>query len=53
MPPEGLSWPAWMSIPETGDYTLRLVVCFDGYQNCLNGGGTFYTLSQEIPVSIR
>lgn len=53
MPPEGLSWPSWMSIPETGDYTLRLVVCFDGYQNCLNGGGTFYTLSQEIPVSIR
>lgn len=53
MPPEGLSWPSWMSIPETGDYTLRLVVCFDGYQNCLSGGGTFHTLSQEIPVSIR
>ncbi len=53
MPPEGLSWPSWMSIPEAGDYTLRLVVCFDGFQNCLNGGGTFYTLSQEIPVSIR
>ncbi|MEZ4593797.1 MAG: hypothetical protein R3D55_22025 [Chloroflexota bacterium] len=53
MPPEGLSWPSWMSIPEAGDYTLRLVVCFDGYQNCLNGGGTFYTLSQEIPISIR
>ena len=53
MPPEGLSWPSWMSIPEAGDYTLRLVVCFDGFQNCLNGGGTFYTLSQEIPISIR
>lgn len=53
MPPEGLSWPSWMSIPEAGDYTLRLVVCFDGYQNCINGGGTFFTLSQEIPVSIR
>ncbi|MCA9916577.1 MAG: hypothetical protein KC445_01435 [Anaerolineales bacterium] len=53
MPVEGLSWPSWMSIPEAGDYTLRLVVCFDGFQNCLNGGGTFYTLSQEIPVSIR
>ncbi len=53
MPPEGLSWPSWMSIPEAGDYTLRLVVCFDGFQNCLNGGGTFHTLSQEIPVSIR
>lgn len=53
MPPEGLSWPSWMSIPEAGDYTLRLVVCFDGYQNCLSGGGTFHTLSQEIPISIR
>jgi hypothetical protein len=53
MPPEGLSWPSWMAIPEAGDYTLRLVVCFDGYQNCLNGGGTFFTLSQEIPISIR
>ncbi|WP_420642528.1 hypothetical protein [Candidatus Leptofilum sp.] len=53
MPPEGLSWPSWMSIPEAGDYTIRLVVCFDGFQNCLSGGGTFFTLSQEIPVSIR
>lgn len=53
MPPEGLSWPSWMAIPETGDYTIRLVVCFDGFQNCLSGGGTFHTLSQEIPVSIR
>jgi hypothetical protein len=53
MPPEGLSWPSWLAIPEAGDYTIRLVVCFDGFQNCLNGGGTFYTLSQEIPVSIR
>lgn len=53
MPPEGLSWPSWMAIPEAGDYTIRLVVCFDGFQNCLNGGGTFYTLSQEIPISIR
>jgi len=49
----GLSWPSWMAIPEAGDYTIRLVVCFDGFQNCLSGGGTFHTLSQEIPVSIR
>ena len=53
MPPEGLSWPSWMAIPEVGDYTIRLVVCFDGFQNCLNGGGTFFTLSQEVPISIR
>ncbi len=53
MPTEGLSWPSWMSIPEAGDYTLRVVVCFDGFDTCLNGGGTFHTLSQEIPISIR
>lgn len=53
MPPEGLSWPSWMSIPEAGDYTLRVVVCFDGFQTCLNGGGTFHTLSQEIPITLR
>lgn len=53
MPPEGLSWPSWMSVPESGNYTLRVVVCFDGFQACLNGQGTFHTLSQEIPVTIR
>jgi hypothetical protein len=53
MPPEGLSWPSWMSVPESGNYTLRVVVCFDGYQACLNGQGTFQTLSQEIPITIR
>lgn len=53
MPPGSLSWPSWLAIPEAGDYTIRVVVCFDGYQTCLAGGGTFYTLSQEIAVSIR
>lgn len=53
MPPEGLSWPSWMSLPEAGNYTLRLVVCFDGFQTCLNGNGTFHTLSNEIPINIR
>lgn len=48
-----LTWPSWLSIPEAGDFTLRVVVCFDGYQACTSGGGTFYTLSQEITVSIR
>lgn len=53
MPPEGLSWPSWMSVPERGNYTLRVVVCFDGFQTCLNGQGTFHTLSQEIAVTIQ
>jgi hypothetical protein len=53
MPPEGLSWPSWMSVPERGNYTLRVVVCFDGFQACLNGQGTFHTLSNEIPITIN
>ncbi len=53
MPPEGLSWPSWLSLPEPGNYTLRVVVCFDGFQTCLNGQGTFHTLSNEIPITIR
>lgn len=53
MPPEGLSWPSWMSLPEAGNYTLRVVVCFDGFQTCLSGNGTFHTLSNEIPINIR
>ncbi len=53
MPTQGLTWPSWMSLPEAGDYTLRVVVCFDGFQTCLNGQGTFHTLSHEIPITIR
>ena len=53
MPPSGLSWNDWMSLPEAGEYTLRLVVCFDGNQTCKNGGGTFHTLSNEVAITIR
>lgn len=53
MPANGLSWEDNIKLPEKGNYTLRLVVCFDGYQSCINGGGTFVTLSQEIPVTIN
>lgn len=53
MPPEGLTWASWLSLPEPGNYTLRTVVCFDGFQTCLNGQGTFHTLSNEIPITIR
>lgn len=53
MPVDGLSWPSWLAIPEAGDYTIRVVVCFDGFETCRDGNGTYHTLSQEIPVSIR
>lgn len=53
MPPAGLSWPSWMALPEAGNYTLRVVVCFDGFQTCRNGQGTFHTLSNEIPITIH
>lgn len=51
--PSGLSWEDRIKLPESGNYTLRLVICFDGIDACLNGNGTFHTLSQEIPVTIN
>lgn len=53
IPANGLSWEDNIRIPEAGDYTLRLVICFDARAACLNGSGTWHTLSQEVPVSIR
>jgi hypothetical protein len=53
MPPGGLTWGSWMAIPEAGDYTIRLVVCFDGFETCRDGRGTYHTLSQEIAISLR
>lgn len=52
IPPGGLAWDDHINLPEAGDYTLRMVVCFDG-PACLAQTGTWHTLSQEIPVSIR
>ena len=52
MPPEGRSWPSWIGIPEAGDYTIRVVVCFDDFEACKNGQGTYHTLSNEIPITI-
>jgi hypothetical protein len=51
--PGGLSWEDRIKLPEAGDYTLRLVVCFDGFDACLTQRGTWHTLSPEIPVTIR
>ena len=51
--PEGLTHEDNIKLPEAGSYTLRLAICFDGYEQCLGGGGTWETLSQEIPVTIN
>lgn len=49
----GLTWEDRIKLPEAGNYTLRLVICFDGFDNCLQGGGTWQNLSNEIPVTIN
>jgi hypothetical protein len=51
--PGGLSWEDRIKLPETGNYTLRLVMCFDGFDNCLQGGGTWHTMSDEIEIQIN
>jgi hypothetical protein len=51
--PGGLTWEDRIELPEAGSYTLRLVICFDGFNNCLQGGGAWQTLSDEVPVQIN
>ncbi len=50
--PGGLEWEDRIKLPETGSYTVRLVVCFDS-DRCADGEGTFHSLSNEIPVNIN
>ena len=50
--PGGLSADDNLVINSSGNYTIRLVICFDDHNTCVNGGGTFHTLSAEIPFSI-
>lgn len=52
IPPGGLSWDDNIKLPESGSYTLRLVICFDSPEACRGGSGTWHTLSQEIPVNL-
>ena len=49
----GMTWEDNMYIPEGGEYTLRLVICFDDYATCRAGGGTHHTLSHEIPITLN
>jgi len=51
IPAGGLSWDDHINLPEAGNYTLRLVVCFDG-PACQAQRGTWHTLSSEVPVTI-
>ena len=51
--PGGLEWASNIDLPEAGNYTLRLVICFDGFDTCLKGNGTWHTLSSEIPITIN
>lgn len=51
--PEGRTWEAWADVPESGNFTFRLVVCFDGRNTCEAGNGTYHTLSPEIAVPIN
>ncbi len=51
--PEGKTWEAWASVPESGNFTFRLVVCFDGRNTCEAGNGTYHTLSPEIAIPIQ
>jgi hypothetical protein len=51
--PGGFSWEDNIRLPEAGDYTLRLVMCFDSYESCTTNSGTYQSLSNEIPITIR
>jgi hypothetical protein len=51
--PNGLSHEDNIKLPEAGNYTLRLAICFDGWEACNSGGGTWATMSPEIPVTIN
>jgi bacillopeptidase F (M6 metalloprotease family) len=51
--PHGFDWNAWVKIPEPGDYTVRLVICFDNFVGCKGGTGQYLTLTEAIPVKVR
>lgn len=48
----GLEHEDNIKLPEAGTYTLRVAICFDSWEGCNSGGGTWVTLSQEVPVTI-
>lgn len=53
LPATGLNWEDHIDMREAGNYTLRLVICFESKSACTGGGGTWHTLSPEIAVTIN
>jgi hypothetical protein len=49
--PGGLAWEDNIKVPESGSYTLRLVICFETVSSCMSNK-SYKTLSQEIPFTI-
>lgn len=52
VPANGFSHEDRIILNEGGNYTLRLVICFETYSACLSGGGAWISLSPEIGVTI-
>jgi hypothetical protein len=50
--PQGLNHEDNIKLPESGTYTLRLAICFDSWEACNSGGGTWVTMSNEISITI-
>jgi hypothetical protein len=53
IPPEGFSHEDNIKFPESGSFSIRLAICFDTYNVCRSGGGSFVYLSGELPLDIR
>jgi hypothetical protein len=51
--PQGLDHEDHIKLPESGNYTLRLAICFEDLAICQGGGANWVTLSHEIPVTIN
>jgi hypothetical protein len=49
----GFSWEDRIKLPEPGNYTLRLVMCFDGFDKCLQGNGTWHNMSDEVAIQVN
>lgn len=49
----GLTADDWIKLPETGNYTLMLAVCFDPLSACQSGASPWVILSPEVPVTIN
>jgi len=49
---DGQSAEDHIKLPEAGNYTLRLTICFESHSVCRAGQGSWVTLSHEIPIDI-